>query len=42
MNVIEINRYAKKVFSQNYEIGWWDDMNRNPFVALQLINTEIA
>ena len=38
----QINEYAKNIFAQNVQRGWWDDMDRCVFQTLQLVNTEIA
>lgn len=39
---MDFNAYAKSIYQQNVERGWWDDPNRCRFTVLQLINTEIA
>jgi hypothetical protein len=36
------NRYAKKIYEWNKEVGWWDDPNRCLYQTLQLVSTEIA
>lgn len=39
---MDINAYAKKIYQQNVERGWWDDPDRCRLTVLQLVNTEIA
>lgn len=40
--MINVDEYASKIFNWNRQVGWWDDLNRCVFQALQLVNTEIA
>lgn len=39
---MDYNKLAKKIFEQNKEAGWWDDLDRCVFQTLQLVNTEIS
>lgn len=39
---MNFNRYAKKIYEWNKEVGWWDDPNRCLYQTLQLVSTEIA
>lgn len=40
--MIPINEYAKQIYEQNVEAGWWDDPNRCLLLTLQLVLNEIA
>lgn len=42
MHAGEINKLAGEIFAQNVERGWWDNMDRDIYQTLQLVNTEIA
>ena len=39
---MNFNRYAKKIYEWNKQVGWWDDPNRCLYQTLQLVSTEIA
>lgn len=42
MNEEYINDLAKRVFAENVERGWWDDMDRDFYQTMMLVVTEIA
>lgn len=37
-----VNEYAKAIYEQNVERGWWDDPDRCIYQTFQLVNTEVA
>lgn len=39
---IDLNEYAKKIYKQNCDVGWWDNCDRCIFETLQLVSTEVA
>lgn len=39
---MNFDKYAKKIYEQNKEIGWWDAPDRCLYECLQLVSTEIA
>lgn len=41
-NEEDFNILSKDVFEQNKAAGWWQDMDRDIFMLLQLVSTEIA
>lgn len=38
----QLNRLAIEIFAQNKAVGWWDNMDRDIYTTLQLVNTEVA
>ena len=40
--LIDYNEWAKKIYGQNCDVGWWDDADRCMFQTLQLVSTEVA
>lgn len=42
MNEQYINDLAKRVFAENVERGWWDDMDRDFHQTMMLVVTEIS
>lgn len=42
IKMIDFDKYAQEIYSQNKAVGWWDNPDRCIYECLQLVSTEIA